>query len=233
MRRSDPFASEALAAVSFDVTGTLIRCPRLGEIYASVLGRHGIELDSDWVAQQFRLVFDELDCATPVGRDRFTLDGNPKAWWGRLITRLCQYADQPEPSRFAIAELYQRFARADSWEIFPDVLPSFARLTEAGLELAVTSNWDPRLRVLLGSLGLDSYLAVSIVSSDDGWAKPSRRIFDRLAEDLHLRPSQIVHVGDHPINDLEGAQAAGLSSLLVERKRGDDLTAAVDSILTS
>ena len=30
-------------AISFDINGTLIHSPRLGEVYAEILGRHGID----------------------------------------------------------------------------------------------------------------------------------------------------------------------------------------------
>ena len=33
-----------IQAVTFDVTHTLIHSPRLGEIYAEILGRHGVEI---------------------------------------------------------------------------------------------------------------------------------------------------------------------------------------------
>ena len=222
-----------IRAVSFDVTGTLVACPRLGDIYSEVLNRHGIELEPGWIASQFKIVFQEIDCATPLGRDRFTYSGDAQEWWGRLISRLCAYADQPSPTRFAVAELYQRFTRADAWEIYPDVQPSLKRLERAGLRLAVASNWDPRLRSLLEALGLLERFTVCTTSSDVGWAKPSPQIFDRLARSLELQTRQIAHVGDSTIEDFEGAHAAGLSSVLLERRRGDDLEGVVDVILDS
>ena len=61
-----------LEAVTVDVTGTLIHCPRLGEIYVEVLARHGIELEARQVRREFRIAWKELDCSTPSGVDRFT-----------------------------------------------------------------------------------------------------------------------------------------------------------------
>ena len=39
--------NQPVTAISFDVNGTLIRAPRLGEIYSEVLQRHGLHFEHD------------------------------------------------------------------------------------------------------------------------------------------------------------------------------------------
>ena len=53
------------------------------------------------------------------------------------------------PSETFFHELYERFARPDAWEVFPDVVSVLEELAESGLKLGVISNWDERLRPLL------------------------------------------------------------------------------------
>jgi hypothetical protein len=104
-----------IRAVTFDVTHTLIHCPRLGEIYAEVLGRHGIEVSAAEAERLVRLVWQELACLADPSRDRFTSHPEgPAGWWKRFLERLCEHLEAPPPSRFAAAELFSRFARADA-----------------------------------------------------------------------------------------------------------------------
>ena len=47
-----------------------------------------------------------------------------------------------DPGPFAAAELYDRFAQADSWHVYDDVRETLTDLRQRGLRLAVVSNWD-------------------------------------------------------------------------------------------
>ncbi|WP_108652658.1 HAD-IA family hydrolase [Dongshaea marina] len=42
--------------------------------------------------------------------------------------------------------------------------------------------------------------------------KPEPDLFEQLADELKLEPSQILHIGDHPLTDVEGARRAGYLS---------------------
>jgi REG-2-like HAD superfamily hydrolase len=213
-----------LRAVTFDVTHTLIHCPRLGEIYAEVLGRHGVRVAPDEAGRLVRLVWQELACVADPARDRFTSHPEgPAGWWKRFLERLCEHLDAPPPSRFAAAELFARFARADSWEVYPDVRDTLTTLRAEGLKLGVVSNWDHRLPDLLQSLGLARLFDALTYSSDVGVEKPDPRIFESALRRLEIDSRQAgtaLHVGDGRLEDVEGAQAVGMRALHLTRGRG-------------
>ncbi|MDX1384230.1 MAG: HAD-IA family hydrolase [Thermoanaerobaculia bacterium] len=212
-----------LEAVSLDVTGTLIHCPSMGEIYAEVLGRHGVEVTAEDVRRTFRVVWQELDCLTPAGGDRFsTYPGGSRAWWGRLIERLCELLEAGRPSPFAVAELYHRFEDAESWQLYADTLEALDRLRSLDLRLAVVSNFDERLPVILSGLGLAPRFDAVVVSSELGVAKPNPLIFRSLLDRLDLAAPSVAHLGNSPREDVEGAEAAGLFALLVRRSDEND-----------
>jgi putative hydrolase of the HAD superfamily len=212
-----------LRAVTFDVTGTLIHSPRLAEIYAEVLGRHGVAVTAAGVARLFPEVFRELSVSSPVFVDRFAEHpGGGRGWWGDLIRRLCQRLDAPEPSLFAVAELYQRFERADAWRVYADVPESLDTLLASGYRLGIVSNWDERLPRLLDNLDLASRFEVVVRSSEVGLAKPHPAIFQRALDALGLVAEEALHVGDQRLEDLEGARGAGLQALLLHRRHDDD-----------
>lgn len=210
-----------LRAVTFDVTHTLMHCPRLGEIYADVLGRHGVRVPPDEAGRLVRLVWQEMACVADPARDRFTSHPEgPAGWWKRFLERLCEHLGAPPPSRFAAAELFARFARADSWEVYPDVRGTLAALREQGLKLGIVSNWDHRLPELLERLGLSRLFDALVYSSDVGVEKPDPRIFEAALRRLEVPPGAALHVGDGRLEDVEGAQAVGMRALHLTRGRG-------------
>jgi putative hydrolase of the HAD superfamily len=226
-----PSRTASLEAITFDATGTLFHSPRLGEIYAEILGRHGIEVEPKSARRLVREVWQELACLATPEQDRFTAHpGGARGWWLRFVERFAERLEAPPPSRFAAAELFARFARADAWEVFPEVPEVLAELRARGLNLAVISNWDERLPGVLAGLGLSEYFAAIVTSGDAGVEKPDRRIFDHALGLLGIPPERAIHVGDREVEDCEGALAAGLSAALridrTGRNRGDlrDLT---------
>jgi putative hydrolase of the HAD superfamily len=214
-----------IRVATFDATHTLFHCPRLGEIYSEVLGRHGIEVPPDEAGRLVRIVWQELSCASDPGRDRFTSHaGGERGWWARFVERLCELLGAAPPSRFAVSELFHRFARAESWEVYPEVPRVLAALRAQGLRLAVISNWDHRLPGLLEEMGLAASFQHVVYSAAVGVEKPDRRIFGKALELLQVEPAAVLHVGDGRLEDFEGASAVGLSALHLDRAgRGGDL----------
>ncbi|HEV7666925.1 MAG TPA: HAD-IA family hydrolase [Thermoanaerobaculia bacterium] len=234
---SFPSPRASLEAITFDATGTLFHSPRLGEIYSEILGRHGIEVEAETARRLVREVWQELACLATPEQDRFTSHPEgARGWWLRFVERFAERLEAPPPSRFAAAELFARFARADAWEVYPEVPVVLAELGSRGLQLAVISNWDERLPGVLAGLGLADSFAAIVTSGDAGVEKPDRRIFEHALELLGTPPERALHVGDSQVEDVEGAQAAGLSLALrldrTGRKRGDlrDLTGVLKRV---
>lgn len=205
-------------AVTLDATGTLIACPAMPDIYAEVLARHGVAITAASVRRVFPLVWKELDCLTPAGRDRFTsFPGGTRGFWARLVARLCELLEIDEPGPFAAAELFHRLARPDAWTVYPDAVPALDAMRSLGLRLAVISNFDERLPGLLAGLDLARRVDLVLTSSSVGLAKPNPRLFLHALERLEVEAGAALHVGDHPLEDVEGAQAAGMEAVLLVR----------------
>ncbi len=89
-----------VAAVTFDVTHTLIHSPHLAEIYSVVLARHGIRATPADFVRVLRRVWQEVSCRVDPRQDRFTLhDGGERDWWHRFLTRVCQHLETAPPTR--------------------------------------------------------------------------------------------------------------------------------------
>ena len=225
---SSPSAA-AIAAVSFDVTHTLLGLPRLPEIYAAAFRRHGLPAEERDLARLIPEVWQELSCRTRLGEDRFS--GHPegsRGFWGDFVGRLAARLDLPAPSRFLVAELFDRFAHADAWRVYPDVVPALEELASRGLALGVVSNFDERLAGLLDDAGLGRFFTAVVTSADVGVEKPHPAIFHELIGRLELPGSAVLHVGDSRREDVEGAQGAGLAALHLSRDGGGDIASLAE-----
>lgn len=115
------------------------------------------------------------------------------------------------------AEILPCLTDAVAFTAFPDAAPALAALASQGRRLAVVSNWDVSLPPVLVRLGLASQFEVIVHSAGAGAAKPDPRPFQIALDRLSLSAAECVHVGDDPVNDGEGATAAGLRAILVDR----------------
>lgn len=211
----------ASRAVTFDVTGTLIRSPRLGGLYREVFRRHGLAVEQDEreVGRVIHRVWQELACLTDGSTDRFRSQAEgARGWWRRFGERVAEHLGVDSPSRFATAELYDRFARPEAWEMYPDAIPTLERLRANGTALAVVSNWDERLPRLLDGLGLAARVDAIVHSSAIGFEKPDPRIFLAALDELGVGPDEAIHVGDRLKEDVEGAAAVGMTAVLLDRR---------------
>ena len=212
------------AAVSFDVTGTLLGVPRLGEIYAESFARHGLVAPPEALAAMVREVWQELSVRTHLGECRFTSHPEgAKGFWRDLVYRVAARLELSPPTPFLAAELYERFAHAEAWEVFPEVPEVLAALRSAGVRLAVTSNFDPRLPRLLADTGLAASFERVVFSAEVGVEKPHPAIFEEMLGGLDLPAAEVLHVGDSRRDDVEGALAIGMRALWLTRgaERGD------------
>jgi putative hydrolase of the HAD superfamily len=86
-------------------------------------------------------------------------------------------------------------------------------LRDRGLKLGLVSNAiDPPglLHRDLERLGIAERLDVAVFSSEVGWRKPHRAIFDRALDPLGVAPGSVLFVGDKLATDVAGASALGM-----------------------
>ncbi len=220
-RRVEEIERGPVDAVTFDATGTLIHAPRRSEIYAEVFERHGLQAEPEAIEPVIREVWQELACLTDGSTDRFASHPEgPRGWWRRFAERVAERLELPSPSRFATTELFERFARSDAWQAYPDAYDALVGLRRQGLRLGVVSNFDGRLVGVLEGLGLAPYLDAVVVSAAVGYEKPDPRIFLVATRSLEVDPARTAHVGDRRREDVEGALALGMRAILLDRRDG-------------
>lgn len=98
-------------------------------------------------------------------------------------------------------------------------VPSVLRTLRKGYRLGVVSNlaYSPAVSRTLMRFGVAELFDVIVVSADDGWRKPSPRIFRKALRLMRISASETVYVGDELDHDVEGAQKVGLHTILLKR----------------
>ena len=203
-----------IKAVLLDAGGTLLHPdPSVGEIYSAAAARHGLAEAAGELNARFGAAWTKRK-----GRR-----APSKSWWRDLVEEVFPDAGGAFDALFE--DLYATFARADVWALYPDVRAALDELKRRGFRLAVASNWDERLPGLLDALGLSPHFDRVFTSHAVGRAKPDPAFFEACLRGLSVRPEEALHAGDDPVEDVEGARAAGLAAILIDRRAGAGLDA--------
>ena len=207
-----------IKAVFFDATETLIFLPKgVAHHYREVAQRHGMILDEAALALAFRNAWNAMP---PRAASEAARPDDDKGWWRELVANVIEECGgKPTRSAFAafFEALYAHFAEPGVWALYPEVLPVLNELRDK-YRFGVISNFDQRLRAILNHLRIADLFGAIALSSETGVDKPDARIFQRALAELRVHPHEAVHVGDDPVRDWQGAEAAGLHSFHLNRK---------------
>ena len=205
-------------AVLLDAAGTLIDVARpLGDTYSGLAREFGGDLDPDTLTTGFRIAFADTPPMAFPGRTGAGLDRAERDWWRAVVERVTGAAGGVPQFDAYFDRLYAHYASAPAWRVYPEVPDVLEALRARGLRLAVVSNFDSRLPPLLDALGLAAFFDAMVCSGEAGAAKPDGAIFARALAALGVEASEALHVGDSREADYDGARAAGIEALLVDR----------------
>jgi putative hydrolase of the HAD superfamily len=211
--------SDSLKAIFFDAAGTLFYLTKtVGDHYALVGEDVGLNLEAKKLDAAFYSAWAKMPPREAIDGPR---ENDDKDWWHELTDLVLQEA-APEVGEldrdnfFEVA--YEHFAESGVWELYPEVIDVLKQLHRR-FQLAIVSNFDGRLRVILERLGISKYFGHVFVSSEIGADKPDPEIFRRAVKFLGLQPGDVLHVGDDPERDWHAAALAGLSIFKLDRTR--------------
>jgi len=156
---------------------------------------------------------------------RHPIDGprknDDKDWWrelvGHVFDQLALSVNELDRDNF-FEVAYEHFAEPGVWELYPEV-PGVLEKLQPRFQLAVVSNFDGRLRLILQNLGISKYFAHVFISSELGADKPDPEIFRRALMVMHLDGNEVLHVGDDPERDWKAAKEAGLLVFQLDRPK--------------
>jgi putative hydrolase of the HAD superfamily len=124
----------------------------------------------------------------------------------------------PELHEEIIDTLWEAHLRVGLWTApIPGAKQVLEELRRRGLATGVVSNAEGNVARDLDAAGFGGLLDVVVDSQEVGVEKPDPRIFEIALERLGAAAEAAVFVGDVPAVDVEGAKAAGIVPVLVDR----------------
>ena len=208
-----------IKAIFFDAVGTLFYLTKsVGDHYALVADEVGLKLDPAALDRAFFAAWKKMPPRTALDGPR---ENDDKNWWRELVDLLLNDVapslnELDRDNFFEIA--YEHFAEAGVWETYPEVVEVLDKL-EPRFQLAVVSNFDGRLRMILEHLGISKFFKYVFVSSEIGADKPDSKIFRRALSFSGFAADQVLHAGDDPERDWKAATVAGLSIFELDRPK--------------
>ncbi|PSB04210.1 HAD-IA family hydrolase [Merismopedia glauca] len=207
--------------IFLDAVGTLFGVrTTVGQIYADLAQRYGIEVSSDILEREFIQAFSDSPPLVFPGINSQEIPEQEFNWWLTIAQRVFQQAgvfDKFIDFRDFFEELYIYFASDEPWIVYPEVKTTLHNWQQQGVQLGIISNFDSRLYFVLPALGLDKYFQSVTISSQAGAAKPSQEIFLQALKKHNCQPQEACHIGDSRKEDFEGATAVGLKGVLIQR----------------
>jgi HAD superfamily hydrolase (TIGR01549 family) len=199
-----------IEAVLFDVDFTICRPgPELRpEAYAERGREFGLELDPN--------LFEPTRKAALADLKRHPGLAHEDELWISFSEQIIRgMGGEGEGVRTLAEAMVLAWERAEHFELYDDVLPTFAELRSHGLKLGLVSNTARDLPAFVSHhrLGVDA----AIGAREHGKTKPDPSIFSAVLAELGVEPASAAMVGDSLEDDVGGAIALGMRAFLVDR----------------
>lgn len=196
--------------VLFDAFGTLLAMDPPVPLLHAALSDAGYSFAPEVVRRALDREITHYRARMHIARDRAGLDAL-RAECGQVLAEGLGAGAPPAPEATALLVSSLRF------RLHEDAIVAMDTLAADGLRLGVVSNWDCALPDHLDALGVADRFVVVATSAAVGTAKPGPAIFHHAVEVAGVDPARAVHVGDRRVEDYEGARAAGLQAMLLDR----------------
>jgi putative hydrolase of the HAD superfamily len=211
------------AGVLFDAGGTLIQ-PNVRRLAAGLaeIGQRGHRGRADHVDHVDHVDEDGLDAALWRAMALFDSDygpeaGDPSRWRPAWLERFGREAGVPGEVMTQAWQIVD--GERHVWDQPIDgARECLDRLRHAGVRVGVVSNSDGRVAGALDRAGLVDRLDIIVDSGVVGVAKPDPLIFDHALEPLGLKASETWYIGDTVAYDVAAADAAGLTSWVIDHR---------------
>ena len=203
-------------ALIFDYIGTLVKC----RSYTMEASREN--LHRALVAEGFDVAKDKFLAAYIVSHEKYRKirykqyrEVTNAVWVAEALRNLgFEVMTDDLRVKAALNVFFQDFI--DTLEL-RDGAKKLLKHAQRQCRVGLISNFThaPVIYKSLKTLGISEFFTVVAVSEEVGWRKPSGRIFQHTLNRLKIEENEAVYIGDSPIEDIKGAEQAGLKTVYV------------------
>ncbi len=210
-----------IKAVFFDAVGTLFDVKgSVGEVYLTYAKKYGVPDTKEMVItlnKRFKETMKDMPAPIFSVERQEKLKQCERLWWFDVVHAVFYRVGMFEGFDDFFDEVFEAFGQATHWQIFPETCEVLTELKKRGFELGIITNFDSRFFQVARALEIRQFFDSVTISSLVGAAKPATKIFNYALKEHMLEPNEVLHVGDHPIEDFEGAKKAGFHAILIDR----------------
>lgn len=209
--------NQRFPCIALDAVGTLIFAePSVSIAYAEAGRRHGSRQSTEQVKSRFA---DAMHRAEELSIARFGEPGRTSEehewdFWQQVVRDVLPDLREPQA---CFAELFEHFARPESWQCFGDVGRTLNELEQRGYRILIASNFDARLNRVCDGLPDLREVRCRVISSLVGYRKTHPGFYAAVAQFAGCDSSELLMVGDDLVNDVESARAAGVTAVHLRR----------------
>jgi putative hydrolase of the HAD superfamily len=219
--------------VFFDFAGTLaFNDPPRAWQYLRVAAKRGVFVERRAVWDALKVAWAPYDSGEGLAHCDASV--SPESYEGFRAEREADILDLlgvTTDRDTAIKELLATADQPEAYCLYPESKAALAGLREAGLQLAVVSNFNWRLPELIEGLGIANCFSIVVSSARAGYRKPHSGIYEAALAATGAAPDEVLFVGDSLEADCRGPGALGIASVQVERRpSGRDLWPAVSRL---
>jgi putative hydrolase of the HAD superfamily len=208
--------------IFFDASGTLFYINQgVGHHYSRIAKTYGVLVDADYLDTRFHDIY--------AKSSHTVSEQSEKKWWRDIVTLVFEDvifpADDTENSSFDLFfdEVYAFFQQGAeeeerAWTLFPETREVLEHLSALHYPLGIISNFDSRIETILKNLDIFHFFKTITYSTEAGFAKPSVHIFQQALKKAGCTAKDGIHIGDHLVFDIEGAENAGMQAFLIDRQ---------------
>jgi putative hydrolase of the HAD superfamily len=206
------FPPEGVSVVVFDVVGTLVEpSPSVAVAYQQAAARHGLTVDTAVIQQRVKAAWRRQEMVDAVAVPAFaTSRGREAERWHAIVDDVF---GGEAVSGAIFADLWDHFGRVEAWQPLAHGRDLVRLALDAGVTVALASNFDERLLAIAERLEPLSWVPHVFASSEIGWRKPAPEFFRWVERRLGCTSADVLLVGDDPELDVAAARRAGWRSL--------------------
>jgi HAD superfamily hydrolase (TIGR01549 family) len=205
-----------LKAVIFDYIGTLVNCKGYSmsaseDTLHSALAAQGFETEKKQFLDAYNLAHQKYRRVRYEEHREVT----NAVWVSEALRSLgFDVSEEDAHMKAALNVFFQAFI--DTLELRAGAKKLLDQtISRCRVGLISNFTYAPVIHKSLRRIGISQYFSVIVVSEENGWRKPSGKIFQDALSRLQVQAEDAIYIGDSPIEDIQGAKEAGLKTMFV------------------
>ena len=201
---------QTIKVLSFDLDDTLWPC------YPVI--QHAEKCLYQWLSDHVPAITQRYDLSQLREKRHLLLNNHAELAHDMTLLRIKSFEQLTQEFELApdwIAPAFKTFYEArQQITLFADVKPVLDELKQSFQLVSLTNGNADTIKT-----GVDHWFDFALSSAIVGKLKSEPEIYRQVQKRAKINPGQMVHIGDHPLQDISGAKSAGVFAIWLNREQ--------------